>query len=98
MANKRSNVVRSRQVGTASRDHRSDVASEAVSSARALPTILLTGGTGQIGSELLPLLSTMGTCVAPPRSELDLSNPEQIREFVRGLTPAIIVNAAAYTA
>ena len=35
--------------------------------------------------------------VAPPRQEMDLYQPEQLRSRVRELRPALIVNAAAYT-
>jgi len=62
------------------------------------PKILLTGKTGQIGSELLPLLSDLGDVVAPGRKELDLLKPENIRDVVRDVRPNLIVNAAAFTA
>lgn len=61
-------------------------------------TILLTGKTGQIGSQLYPLLTNLGEVVAPARNELDLSNADAIRRVVRHLQPKLIVNAAAYTA
>ncbi len=61
------------------------------------PLILVTGATGQIGFELLRELAALGTVVAPPRSELDLSRPETIRAAVRQIRPAVIVNAGAYT-
>jgi dTDP-4-dehydrorhamnose reductase len=60
--------------------------------------ILLTGATGQIGWELRRTLAPLGEIVAPGRSELDLSRPDSIGEIVHRLRPAIIVNAAAYTA
>jgi dTDP-4-dehydrorhamnose reductase len=61
-------------------------------------TILLTGKTGQVGSELHRLLPQLGEVVAPDRKELDLLDPEQIRRTVRDVQPRLIVNAAAYTA
>lgn len=61
------------------------------------PTILLTGRTGQIGSQLRPLLSNFGEVVAPDRDELNLSNADAVRRTVRDLRPRLIVNAAAYT-
>ncbi len=61
-------------------------------------TILLTGKTGQVGSQLYPLLTNLGEVVAPDRDELDLSNAGNIRRAVRDLRPNLIVNAAAYTA
>ncbi len=62
------------------------------------PTILLTGKTGQVGSELLRLLPAIGEVVAPARHELDLVDPENIRRVLREIRPRVIVNAAAYTA
>jgi dTDP-4-dehydrorhamnose reductase len=61
-------------------------------------TILLTGKTGQVGSELLRLLPELGEVVAPGRNELDLLNADSIRQAVREIRPGLIINAAAYTA
>jgi dTDP-4-dehydrorhamnose reductase len=60
--------------------------------------ILLTGKTGQVGSELLRLLPRLGEVVAPGRHELDLLDTNSIRRAVREIRPELIVNAAAYTA
>lgn len=60
--------------------------------------ILLTGPTGQVGFELLDRLSSLGEVFALSRSQLNLSQPESIRQAVRSISPRIIVNAAAYTA
>ena len=60
--------------------------------------ILLTGVNGQVGGELLPLLRPLGEVIAPTRAELDLTNPDAIREAVRHIRPRWIVNPAAYTA
>jgi dTDP-4-dehydrorhamnose reductase len=60
--------------------------------------ILLTGGSGQIGWELRRALAPLGEVVAPGRGELDLCRPETLREAVRHLAPALVVNAAAHTA
>jgi dTDP-4-dehydrorhamnose reductase len=62
------------------------------------PTILLTGKTGQLGSELNLLLPKLGEVIAPERNELDLREPEKIREVMRNAKPQLLVNAAAYTA
>jgi dTDP-4-dehydrorhamnose reductase len=62
------------------------------------PTILLTGKTGQLGSELNQLLPKVGEVFAPGRDELDLCEPEKIREIMRSVKPQMIINAAAYTA
>ena len=62
------------------------------------PTILLTGRTGQLGSELSRLLPKLGEVIAPERNELDLREPDKIREVIRNAKPQLFVNAAAYTA
>jgi dTDP-4-dehydrorhamnose reductase len=62
------------------------------------PTILLTGKTGQLGSELNRLLPKLGELIAPERKELDLLDPERIRQIMRDTKPQLVVNAAAYTA
>ena len=62
------------------------------------PTILLTGKTGQLGSELNRLLPKLGEVIAPARNELDLRAPEKISQFMRDAKPQLFVNAAAYTA
>src|SRR5262249_19576671 len=62
------------------------------------PTILLTGKTGQVGSELHRLLPQIGEVIAPDRHELELLDPDKIRQVVRNARPQLIVNAAAYTA
>jgi dTDP-4-dehydrorhamnose reductase len=62
------------------------------------PVFLLTGSSGQVGSELLAALARMGRVVAPSRGELDLANPDAVRATIRVVRPTCIVNAAAYTA
>jgi len=60
--------------------------------------ILLTGKNGQVGFELLKKLNTLGEVIATDRQELDLANPQAIRDFIDETKPNIIINAAAYTA
>jgi len=60
--------------------------------------ILLTGGSGQVGGELLKTLAQLGEVVAPGHGELDLSNMDAVRHIVHELRPRWIVNSAAYTA
>ena len=62
------------------------------------PKLLLTGRTGQVGSELFHLLPAFGEVVAPGRNELDLLDTNSIRRAVRQIRPEVIINAAAYTA
>ena len=60
--------------------------------------IVLTGASGQIGWELQRTLSTLGKVVALDSTRLDLTNTVAIRQLMQGVAPAMIVNAAAYTA
>ncbi|OJA26964.1 dTDP-4-dehydrorhamnose reductase [Burkholderia ubonensis] len=60
--------------------------------------ILVTGVGGQVGFELARSLQGLGHVVALDRSTLDLADPDQIRNVVREIQPALIVNPAAYTA
>jgi dTDP-4-dehydrorhamnose reductase len=60
--------------------------------------VLLTGSTGQVGYELARSLQGVGEVVAVDRSEMDLSNLDQVREVIRRVQPKLIVNPAAYTA
>jgi dTDP-4-dehydrorhamnose reductase len=60
--------------------------------------ILLIGKTGQIGSELVPLLPELGETVAVDRRELDLSKNDDIRRIISRVRPRLLINAAAYTA
>lgn len=60
--------------------------------------ILLLGATGQVGYELQRSLQGLGEIVAPVRAELDLADLRQVSDAVRAIKPALIVNAAAYTA
>jgi dTDP-4-dehydrorhamnose reductase len=64
----------------------------------ARPTILVIGARGQLGFELARLLPAHGEVTALDRSELDLGDPDAIRETLRALRPVLAVNAAAYTA
>ncbi len=60
--------------------------------------ILVTGANGQVGFELTRSLQGLAPVIALDRSRLDLADPDQIRRVVRDIGPAVIVNAAAYTA
>jgi dTDP-4-dehydrorhamnose reductase len=62
------------------------------------PTILLTGTTGQLGSELNRRLPKLGEVIALERNDLDLREPEKIRQVMRDAKPQLVINAAAYTA
>lgn len=60
--------------------------------------ILLIGANGQLGDALQRTLPQLGSVAAYDVPAIDLSQPETVRALVRTLSPAIIVNAAAYTA
>ena len=71
--------------------------------------IFLTGAAGQLGNELLPLLSAIGNVVAtdlrtPPGASkqdwvgMDISNAGKLETLLNRLRPELIVNTAAYTA
>jgi dTDP-4-dehydrorhamnose reductase len=60
--------------------------------------VLLTGANGQVGWELRRSLSSIGDVVATDRPACDLSRPQDLCDIIRNTKPAIIVNAAAYTA
>jgi dTDP-4-dehydrorhamnose reductase len=60
--------------------------------------ILLIGKNGQIGWELQRTLASLGDVIAVGRREIDLIDPDSIREVVREVRPELIINAAAYTA
>ncbi|MBW4443224.1 MAG: dTDP-4-dehydrorhamnose reductase [Plectolyngbya sp. WJT66-NPBG17] len=59
--------------------------------------ILLVGSNGQVGQELERLLPTDQT-LAISRSQIDLVQPELLRDAIRQYQPSVIINAAAYTA
>lgn len=60
--------------------------------------ILLTGANGQVGFELARSLQGLGSVVSLDRTGLDLADLERVREVMGALRPALVVNAAAYTA
>ena len=66
--------------------------------ASASPLILVTGAQGQLGPVLADKLRAHGEVRATSRNELDLAQPDSIVAVLREMRPAIIVNAAAYTA
>lgn len=61
--------------------------------------ILITGGTGQVGTELCALAWPDGIkIVAPARTECDLADPASVARFVDGKSFAAIFSVGAYTA
>lgn len=60
--------------------------------------ILVLGGTGQVGFELIRAFSLQGQLQAPTRAELDLMSEADVARFLENYKPTLILNAAAYTA
>src|SRR3974377_579630 len=59
--------------------------------------ILVTGVSGQVGAALVTRLHNEDV-IAASRSVIDLAQPNNIAAVLDKLNPAIIINAAAYTA
>ena len=60
--------------------------------------VLITGAAGQVGSELVKLAPVGFEVVGYNSSELDITNAHQVQQIVAEQAPALIINAAAYTA
>ncbi|MCF5720994.1 dTDP-4-dehydrorhamnose reductase [Pseudomonas syringae] len=60
--------------------------------------ILITGQHGQVSQALQQQLHDLGELIVLGRDQLDLANPEQIRQQIRAQRPHLIINAAAHTA
>lgn len=60
--------------------------------------ILLLGQHGQLSHELQSSLSGQAELLVLGSAQLDLSQPQQIRQQVRALKPDLMINAAAHTA
>jgi dTDP-4-dehydrorhamnose reductase len=62
------------------------------------PRILVIGSAGQLGGELQRRFDSAGEVLTFDRVTADLTQPWQLRKIVRDAKPAVILNAAAYTA
>ena len=60
--------------------------------------VLVTGAEGQVGWEARRTFAPLGRVVAVDRADVDFVDVESVRALVRAHRPAVIVNAAAYTA
>jgi len=60
--------------------------------------ILITGSQGQVGWELVRALAPLGEIIAVDHAHLDLADCAALRRTVAEAGPAVVVNAAAYTA
>jgi len=64
-----------------------------------LTQVLVTGGSGQVGTALKRLSwPDTWSIVAPTRGQLDVSDTDALAAFVAATRPAMVINAAAYTA
>ena len=59
--------------------------------------ILLTGSNGQLGSEFRTLDRSAAEVISTGSRELDLTNEQEIRRFVRDAKPSVIINTAAFS-
>lgn len=78
--------------------HSSGGFSACVIGAESILKILIIGKTGQVSWELKRCMPLLGKVLCAGRPEVDLSNPDSIREVVRDVRPDVLINAAAYTA
>ena len=62
------------------------------------PRILLVGKIGQVGYELRRTLAPIAQVIAVDYPNIDLTDGASIRKWVRETAPAVVINAAAYTA
>lgn len=60
--------------------------------------VLLTGGSGQVGTEIIRLAPAGLNIVAPGRVQLDMADPGAIEALVASAPWAAVINCAAYTA
>ena len=60
--------------------------------------VLITGAGGQVGRALLAAVPDSFEAIACAHIDLDIGAGEAVRDFVRHHRPAVIINAAAYTA
>jgi dTDP-4-dehydrorhamnose reductase len=60
--------------------------------------VLITGASGQVGSALSASLPEQYEPRLLTRQQLDISDADAVRSAVSGFEPALIINAAAYTA
>jgi dTDP-4-dehydrorhamnose reductase len=60
--------------------------------------VLVAGSGGQLGRALAATAPAGVTLVAPPETEFDIGNAEQVADVVAAARPDLLINAAAWTA
>lgn len=75
-----------------------------MNSVSGLLSLLVTGGHGQLGSEVAAVAGSAASVLAPGSRELDITDAQQVRDAVSALAGGaggrrpVVINAAAYTA
>lgn len=59
--------------------------------------ILITGGTGQLGSALREVYAASAELSAPSRAELDLTDVMSVRQILQDARPSLVIHAGAAT-
>jgi len=59
--------------------------------------LLITGGRGMLGRDLVRELSPLGEIISIDLEECDITDSKQIHDYICGLKPDMVVHAAAYT-
>ena len=58
--------------------------------------VLITGGGGQLASDLVALLEGDADVLAPPRAELDITDDTAVESCFDSLRPTLVFNCAAF--
>lgn len=59
--------------------------------------VLVTGGSGLVGSRFVELCSNKYKIYSPDSSELDITNSDSIKTYLAKFNPEVLINFAAYT-
>jgi dTDP-4-dehydrorhamnose reductase len=63
-----------------------------------MKNVLITGSSGQLGLELQNKLKNKYELIVTSRADLDITDTQQVTEFIKIKKPDVIINCAAYTA
>lgn len=59
--------------------------------------ILVLGGNGQLGTEISKSLSKISNLTSLSRDQLDITDKNEVKKYIKYICPDIIINCAAYT-